>query len=99
MEKKYHVDWQALNNGADPENCIKQRRRKTKTGGHTPDEISYKHMIGTAPAESQAKYEAMFMWQELPTNDRTVEWNIGRDSAHYGPPAYYGPPCINMHNF
>ena len=33
-------------------------------------------MISTAPAESQAKYEAMFMWQELPTNDRTVEWNI-----------------------
>ena len=30
----------------------------------------------TTPAESQTKYEAMFMWQELPTNDRTVEWNI-----------------------
>ena len=41
-----------------------------------PDEISYQHMISTAPTDSKTKYEAMFMWQELPTNDRTVEWNI-----------------------
>ena len=51
-------------------------RRKPGTGGKSPNEISYQHMISTAPAESQTKYEAMFMWHELPTNDRTMEWNI-----------------------
>ena len=51
-------------------------RRKPSTGGSMPDEISYQHMISTAPTDSKTKYEAMFMWQELPTNDRTVEWNI-----------------------
>ena len=38
-------------------------------------------MMGTKPTESQKSAEAMQVWQELPTNDRVVEWNINDDTA------------------
>ena len=55
----------------------KQRiKQKPDEMGVCPEEIEIRSMIGTAPTQRKHKYEAMFMRNELPTNDRTNEWNI-----------------------
>lgn len=40
------------------------------------DEIAYRRMIGTKPPKCTQTFEAMQMWRELPTNDKTADWNI-----------------------
>ena len=46
-----------------------------------PGEINMAYRLGTAPSGS-AKDECMYMWNELPTNDRTHEWNICEATCH-----------------
>ena len=50
--------------------------KKPYVAGNRPEEISIRHMLGTAPDKNATTHEAMYMWHELPTNNRTNEWNI-----------------------
>ena len=61
----------------------KTEKQKAAWGEH-PQDLCFKYLLGTAPSKCNTAQEAMLVWQELPTNDKTTKWNICDDSTCQG---------------